>query len=150
MYIYINLGTLISWNPLGHSRPVTGLFHLYIYVYIYKSGNLNFLEPSGPLQACNGTVLPLYIYVYIYKSGNFNFLEPSGPLQACNGSPLPLFTYIYNSGNLNFLEPSGPLRACNGTVLHLYIYIYIILGTLTSWNPLGHSGPVTGLLYHYL
>ena len=29
-----------------------------------KSGNLNFLEPSGPLQACNGTALPLpYIYV---------------------------------------------------------------------------------------
>jgi len=26
-----------------------------------KSGNLNFLEPSGPLQACNGTDLPLYL-----------------------------------------------------------------------------------------
>jgi len=24
-----------------------------------KSGNLNFLEPSGPLLACNGTDLPL-------------------------------------------------------------------------------------------
>jgi hypothetical protein len=24
-----------------------------------KSGNLNFLEPSGPLQACNGTALTL-------------------------------------------------------------------------------------------
>ena len=24
-----------------------------------KSGNLNILEPSGPLQACNGTALPL-------------------------------------------------------------------------------------------
>jgi hypothetical protein len=24
-----------------------------------KSGNLNFLEPSGPIQACNGTALPL-------------------------------------------------------------------------------------------
>jgi len=24
-----------------------------------KSGNLNFLEPSRPLQACNGTALPL-------------------------------------------------------------------------------------------
>jgi len=24
-----------------------------------KSGNLNFLEPSVPLQACNGTALPL-------------------------------------------------------------------------------------------
>jgi hypothetical protein len=23
-----------------------------------KSGNLNFLEPSGPLQTCNGTALP--------------------------------------------------------------------------------------------
>jgi len=27
-------------------------------------------------------------------------------------------------------------------------YIYLLqLGTLTSWNPLGHSRPVTGLLY---
>ena len=25
-----------------------------------KSGNLNFLEPCGPLQACNGTALPFY------------------------------------------------------------------------------------------
>ena len=25
---------------------------------VMNSGNLNFLEPSGPLQACNGTVLP--------------------------------------------------------------------------------------------
>jgi len=24
-----------------------------------KSGNLNFLEPSGPLQTCNGTAFPL-------------------------------------------------------------------------------------------
>jgi len=27
---------------------------------VMKSGNLNFLEPSGPLQACNGTALLLY------------------------------------------------------------------------------------------
>ena len=26
---------------------------------VAKSGNLNFLEPSGPVQACNGTALPL-------------------------------------------------------------------------------------------
>jgi hypothetical protein len=44
-----NLGTLTSWNPRGHSRPVMGQLYLY----------LNFLEPSGPLQACNGTALPL-------------------------------------------------------------------------------------------
>ena len=26
---------------------------------VMKSGNLNFLEPSGPLQACNGTAFTL-------------------------------------------------------------------------------------------
>ena len=25
-----NLGNLTSWNPLGHSRPVTGLIYLYL------------------------------------------------------------------------------------------------------------------------
>jgi hypothetical protein len=35
-----NLGTLTSWNPLGHSRPVTGLLYfiyifLMVYIYIY-------------------------------------------------------------------------------------------------------------------
>jgi len=44
---------------------------------VTKSGNLNFLEHSGLLQACNGTALPssdwlylisavMYIYIYIY------------------------------------------------------------------------------------
>jgi hypothetical protein len=28
-----------------------------------KSGNLNILEPSGPLQACNGTALPLPLII---------------------------------------------------------------------------------------
>jgi hypothetical protein len=32
------------------------------YAVVMKSGNLNFLEPSGPLQACNGTALPLPFY----------------------------------------------------------------------------------------
>jgi hypothetical protein len=31
-----NLGTLTSWNPLGHSRPVTGLLYLYLYLYLYN------------------------------------------------------------------------------------------------------------------
>ena len=31
---------------------------------VTKSGNLNFLEPSGPLQACNGTALPLSLLFY--------------------------------------------------------------------------------------
>ena len=30
------------------------------YAVVIKSGNLNFLELSGPLQASNGTALPLH------------------------------------------------------------------------------------------
>jgi len=31
---------------------------------VMKSGNLNFLESSGPLQACNGTDLPFFIILF--------------------------------------------------------------------------------------
>ena len=96
-----------------------------------KSGNLDFLEPSGPLQACNGTALLLALLqirsppcTVVMKSGNLDFLEPSGPLQASNGTALllpllqirsPPCTVVMKSGNLNFLEPSGSLQARNGT-----------------------------------
>ena len=32
---------------------------------VMKSGNLNFLEPSGPLRACNGTDLPFF-YISVH------------------------------------------------------------------------------------
>jgi len=31
---------------------------------VTKSGNFNFLEPSGPLRVCNGTDLPLPLAFY--------------------------------------------------------------------------------------
>ena len=48
--------------------------------------------------------------------------------------------------NFNFLEPSGPVQAYIGTALPLPLN----LGTVTSWNPLGLSRPVMGLIYLYL
>jgi len=36
---------------------------------VTKSGSLNFLEPSGPLRACNGTALPFY-GMYVGFSAN--------------------------------------------------------------------------------
>ena len=39
-----------------------------------KSGNLNFLEPSGPLQACNGTALPLPLVIVVVENVIFVFL----------------------------------------------------------------------------
>jgi len=31
-------------------------------VVVTESGNLNFLKPSGPLRACNGTALPFLLF----------------------------------------------------------------------------------------
>jgi len=39
---------------------------------VIKSGNLNFLEPSGPLQACNGTALPLkYVATVSHQNSKY-------------------------------------------------------------------------------
>ena len=45
-----NLGTLTSWNPLGHSRPVTGLLYLYLYLYPLYSTLRGTQGPSGRVQ----------------------------------------------------------------------------------------------------
>ena len=47
----------ISWGKGGRCVRLTTLPPSC--AVVMKSGNLNFLEPSGPLQACNGTDLPL-------------------------------------------------------------------------------------------
>jgi len=48
----------ISWGvkPAGAwgSQP----YHLHVMI-VLKSGSLSLLEPSGPVQACNGIALPL-------------------------------------------------------------------------------------------
>jgi len=74
--------TLTSWNPLGHFRPVMGLLYLYF----------NFLEPSGPLQACNGTALPFYVFykwhrLFTFYIGHYNISE-------CKKRPLRVLLYI--------------------------------------------------------
>ena len=38
---------------------------------VLKSGNLNLLEPSGPVQACNGIALPLPIYTMLWIRATF-------------------------------------------------------------------------------
>jgi hypothetical protein len=40
------------------------LYHLHVPITL-KSGSLNFLEPSGPAQTCNGIVLPLPLFGYL-------------------------------------------------------------------------------------
>ena len=40
-----NLGTLISWNPLFHSRPLKGL--LYIYIYLHEKPSIKKSSTNG-------------------------------------------------------------------------------------------------------
>ena len=52
-----NLGTLTSWNPLGHSRPVTGLLYLYLYLCLdTKSLTESEDIQSYPVHQLAGTV----------------------------------------------------------------------------------------------
>jgi hypothetical protein len=60
---------------------------------VMKSGNLNFLEPSGPLQACNGTALPLYILFIIVIGGI-----------------LVLFVYITRLASNEIFSPSNKIH----------------------------------------
>jgi hypothetical protein len=48
----------VSW---GQRRPVLRADNLHV-PNVLKSGSLNLLEPSGPVQACNGISLPLPLY----------------------------------------------------------------------------------------
>jgi hypothetical protein len=60
-----------------------------------KSGNLNFLEPSGPLQACNGTALPFYLlcslFPWVYRPSfspnDATFIIPHGGHQLTQTIP---------------------------------------------------------------
>ena len=57
----------ISWGVGGKDGRCVRLTLPPSCAVVMKSGNLNFLEPSGPLQACNGTALPLPSIFYTYR-----------------------------------------------------------------------------------
>ena len=53
---------------------------------VLKSGNLNLLEPSGPVQACNGIALPLPYVVYstllpVWRAATARHSEVQGLVQ---------------------------------------------------------------------
>ena len=54
-----------------------------------KSGNFNFLEPSGPLQACNGIALPFNRWRGELDEGSSNVI---GVYRRCRQFVLQKFT----------------------------------------------------------
>ena len=67
---------------------------------VMKSGNFNFLEPSGPLQACNGTALPLPYLDVQFSPGPWYFL----PLRP---EHLPILRFPICDTNANSYINSG-------------------------------------------
>jgi hypothetical protein len=66
MPLSCNLGTLTSWNPLGHSRPVTGLLYLYMFraLRAYRQENLLYQCDIWYLSLCVDDPL---VYTSIYN-----------------------------------------------------------------------------------
>jgi len=99
---------------------------------VTKSGNLNFLEPCGPVQACNGTDLPLSpasLYDYSTYTGikEKHLVDRLPP-------PSPFMLYLYRSS-----EPPH----------HLHVPIVLKPENL-NLEPSGMARPVEGLIYLYL
>jgi hypothetical protein len=95
----ILLITLLPWGRLSHwQKWVQGVFPggkcsrcvglttlPPSCAVVKKSGNLNFLKPSGPLQACNGTALPLLL-------GSITIVTVNFCLSKCNWTEVNLFS----------------------------------------------------------
>jgi hypothetical protein len=99
---------------LGHSRPVTGLLYLY----------LNFLEPFGPLQACNGTALPLLL---VFN----NVFAPEGR-----------FHCLLNATFLTVLPaPAADIHniKCIDCVVKTFIWLRTILCSFTELRAVGNE-----------
>ena len=72
-----NLWTLTSWNPLGHSRPVTGLLYLFLRTSCTTSFNIQKFSVLPTVHLCvfcvalrkNGDFYTSHILIGFYKRG---------------------------------------------------------------------------------
>ena len=100
-----------------------------------KSGNLNFLEPSGPLRACNGTDLPLLLLLLrpdlTFAVWRYEF---SGPFFQCQQR----YSWLHNCCScksvLNYLPVATKLTllVCSVTCMNFQENPWN--GTADSWE----------------
>jgi len=109
---------------------------------VTKSGSLNFLEPSGPSQACNGTALPLYIYICILLIKRYKLYK----VLACSTTffqlslfcatffqlhTFMLFISYKTSSSQRVLDlPIGLLDMC----FHLFIFCTLSSAMRSTWT----------------
>jgi hypothetical protein len=78
-----------------------------------KSGNINFLEPSGPLQACNGAALPFLIHIKSLQSVVLADCLPSSPYLHITTPSLKMYDFILSivhQNESNFLLTAARLH----------------------------------------
>ena len=65
---------------------------------VTKSENLNFLEPSGPVQACNGTDLPFYT---IQVALDCKIMYIVSIIEHTSGMPHLNMIHVYHARNIH-------------------------------------------------
>ena len=82
-----------------------------------KSGNLNFLEPSGPVQVCNGTALPLPLHALTIHSHPQSHADSRlhGALP-----PFPLYSFMLQPVDFTFKSKLKVVLNLNIMVIELF------------------------------
>ena len=107
-----------GWQPYHIPVPI-----------VLKSGSLNLLEPSGPVQACTGTVLPfLWVSITVLNSYNNNdtyyrnppilFYEPTALVPRCDHTNI---TWIFSLPG-SILDING---VSEGTLLRRQVQVIV-------------------------
>jgi hypothetical protein len=88
-----------------------------------KPGSLNLLEPSGPVQACNGIALPLPLHCNYSNEGDAGFLSSKTIPEECISSSTCIGLCIhYNSVLLVAAIWKGTFFTSFGNVFVNYFY----------------------------
>jgi hypothetical protein len=82
--------------------------------FVTKSGNLNFLEPSEPVQVCNGTDLPLplhLLYLYLYLRGEGYLFSSEADATCHTLCEIPVFSkdLHWNLFRSRLIRPHSPI-----------------------------------------
>ena len=94
---------------------------------VLKSGNLNFLEPSGPVHACNGTDLPFYLSNI--STNRTDFMKCATDVICQFSHFCELFLWSFSRDHLNITDKEilqGPPKKCIHTLTKENSTLYLI------------------------
>ena len=120
---------------------------------VLKSGSLNLLEPSGPVQSCNGTVLP-FNFSLNRLTPNDQYMGRTAPLTS---KRFILYIYSTNKGTEYFkhalYSPSFSLQNAVCfivlTCLVPVLFTFYIQGLLKLKNNSGYKGLILSKAVQY-